>query len=144
MWNVLQNLPAEPQVGRTPKGGYSPRVRYRHLLAVETPFSEPLLRTLLRTLFSCKTHSRRPSQNPSEKPSPPEPCPEPSQNPSWNAVLPYDPFGVHPTKGSAEFWTNLWEPRPFFWGPAFVVPSKDAVSFGPRVRFVLFNYRSLP
>ena len=37
----------------------------------------PLLRTLLRT------------------PSP-EPFPEPSQNPSWNAVLLYDPLGVHP------------------------------------------------
>ena len=40
----------------------------RHLL--ETPFSEPLLRTLLRTLFHCKTHIWPPSQNPSENPSP--------------------------------------------------------------------------
>ena len=51
------------KIGRTPKGAYSPRGRgSRHLL--ETPFSEPLLRTLLRTLFYCKTHSRPPSQNP--------------------------------------------------------------------------------
>ena len=44
--------------GRTPKGSFSPRGRTRHLL--ETPFSEPLLRTLLRTLSHCKTHSRPP------------------------------------------------------------------------------------
>ena len=49
--------------GRTLQGG-----RSRHLL--ETPFSEPLLRTLLRTLFYCKTHRRPPSQNPSENPFP--------------------------------------------------------------------------
>ena len=55
-------------IGRTPKGSYSPRRRSRHLL--ETPFSEPLLRTLLRTLFHRKTCSRPPSQNPSENPSP--------------------------------------------------------------------------
>ena len=66
-------------IGRTPKGTYSPRGRSRCLL--ETPFSEPLLRTLLRTISYCKTHSRPPSQNPSENPSP-EPFPEPSQNPS--------------------------------------------------------------
>ena len=36
-------------LGRTPKGAYSPRGRSRHLL--ETPFSEPLLRTLLRIFF---------------------------------------------------------------------------------------------
>ena len=56
------------QIGRTPKGAYSTRGRSRHLL--ETPFSEPLLRTLLRTLFCCKTHRRPPSQNPSENPFP--------------------------------------------------------------------------
>ena len=55
-------------IGRTPKGAYSPTGRSRYLL--ETPFSEPLLRTLLRTLFYCKTHSRPPSQNPSENPFP--------------------------------------------------------------------------
>ena len=76
-------------LGRTPKGLYSPRGRSSHLL--ETPFSEPLL----RTLFNCKTHSRAPFQNPSKNPSP-EPFPDPSQNPSENAVLPYDPLGVHP------------------------------------------------
>ena len=53
-------------LGRTPKGAYSTRGRSRHLL--ETPFSEPLLRTLLRTLFYCRTHRRPPSQNPSENP----------------------------------------------------------------------------
>ena len=53
-------------LGRTPKGAYSTRGRSRHLL--ETPFSEPLLRTLLRTLFYCKTHRRPPSQNSSENP----------------------------------------------------------------------------
>ena len=58
---------------------YSARGRSRHLL--ETPFSEPLLRTLLRTLFCCRTHSEAPSKNPSKNPSP-EPSPEPSQNPS--------------------------------------------------------------
>ena len=67
-----------PWLGRTPKGAYSRRGRSRHLL--ETPFSEPLLRTLLRTPFQCKTHSKPPSQNPSENPSP-EPFPEPSQKP---------------------------------------------------------------
>ena len=66
-------------LGRTPKGAHSTRGRSRHLL--ETPFSEPLLRTLLRTLSYCETHSRPPSQNPSENPSR-EPFPEPSQNPS--------------------------------------------------------------
>ena len=66
-------------IGCTPKGAYSTRGRSRHLL--ETPFSEPLLRTLLTTLFYRKTHSRPPSQNPSKNPSP-EPFPEPSQNPS--------------------------------------------------------------
>ena len=55
-------------LGRTPKGAYSTRGRSRHLL--ETPFSEPLLRTLLRTLSYCKTHRRPPSQNPSENPFP--------------------------------------------------------------------------
>ena len=63
------------QLGRTPKGSYSLRGGSR--LILETPFSEPLLRTLLRTPFYCKTHSRPPSENPS-----PEPFPEPSQNPS--------------------------------------------------------------
>ena len=84
-------------IGRTPKGAYSTRGRFRHLL--ETAFSEPLLRSLLRTLFLlCKTHRRPPSQNPS-----PEPLP---QNPSQNLlrtliserlVLPYAPLGVHPS-----------------------------------------------
>ena len=83
--------------GRTPKGSYSPRGRSRHLL--ETPFSEPLLRTLLRTLFYCKNHRKTTPQNPSENPSP-EPFPKPSQNPSQNAVLPYDPLGVQPILGS--------------------------------------------
>ena len=58
----------ETSLGCTPKGAYSTRGRSRHLL--ETPFSEPLLRTLLRTLFYCKTHIRPPSQNPSENPFP--------------------------------------------------------------------------
>ena len=49
------------------KNSASPRGRSGYLL--ETPFSEPLLRTLLRTLFYCKTHSRPPSQNPSENTS---------------------------------------------------------------------------
>ena len=67
--NFITNiLGAAPRIGRTPKGAYSTRGRSRHLL--ETPFSEPLLRTLLRTLFYCKTHSRPPSQNPSENPFP--------------------------------------------------------------------------
>ena len=45
-----QRLPSySPKLGRTPKGSCSPRGCSRHLL--ETPFSEPLLRTLLRTLF---------------------------------------------------------------------------------------------
>ena len=57
-----------PKIGRTPKGAYSTRGRSAHLL--ETPFSEPLLRTLLRTPFYCKTHIRPPSQNPSENPFP--------------------------------------------------------------------------
>ena len=56
------------KIGCTPKGSYSPRGRSRHLL--ETPFSEPLLRTLLRTLFCCKTQSTPPPQNPSENPPP--------------------------------------------------------------------------
>ena len=49
-------------LGCTPKGAYSTRGRSRHLL--ETPFSEPLLKTLLRCLFNCKTHSKPPSKNP--------------------------------------------------------------------------------
>ena len=102
-------------LGRTPKGAYSTRGRSRHLL--ETPFSEPLLRTLLRALSYCKSHSRPPSQNPSENPSP-ELFPEPSQNPSWNAVLRYDPLGVHP---SFPIWTYpsffvLFGIFPFFLG----------------------------
>ena len=55
-------------IGRTPKGAYSTRGRSWHLL--ETPFSEPLLRTLLKPLFYCKTHRRPPSQNLSENPFP--------------------------------------------------------------------------
>ena len=71
-------------IGRTPKGAYSPRGRSRHLL--ETPFSEPHLRTLLRTLFYCKTHRKGlPSQKPSEHPSP-EPFPEPSQDPNLRTL----------------------------------------------------------
>ena len=84
-----------PYVGRTPKGAYSTSGRTRHLL--ETPFSEPLLRTLLRTLFYCKTHRRPPSQNPSENPFPRTLSTRTlPQNPSQNAVLPYAPLGVHP------------------------------------------------
>ena len=67
----LPQTPFRP-IGRAPKGSYPPRGRSGHLL--ETPFSEPLLRTLLRTLFYCKTHSKTPSKNPSENPSP-EPFP---------------------------------------------------------------------
>ena len=67
MW-LFFCLETETAIGRTPKGAYSTRGRSRHLL--ETPFSEPLLRTLLRTLFYCKTHRRPPSQNPSENPLP--------------------------------------------------------------------------
>ena len=44
------DIPLLVKIGRTPKGAYSTRGRSRHLL--ETPFSEPLLRTLLRTPFS--------------------------------------------------------------------------------------------
>ena len=47
---------------------------FSELFFTVKPIAGPLLRTLLRT----------------------EPFPEPSQNPSWNAVLPYDPLGVHP------------------------------------------------
>ena len=65
---AISQIATLPPVGRTPKGAYSTRGRSRHLL--ETPFSEPLLRTLLRTLFYCKTHRRPPSQNPSENPFP--------------------------------------------------------------------------
>ena len=79
--------------GRTPKGSCSPRGRSSQL--PETPFLEPLLRILDRTLLNCKAHSRPPFQNPS-----PEPFPEPSRNPSKNAVLPYDPLGMHPRKGN--------------------------------------------
>ena len=64
--NHLSHSPLTTLVGCTPKGAYPTRGRSRHLL--ETPFSEPLLRTLLRTLFYCKTHRRPPSQNPSENP----------------------------------------------------------------------------
>ena len=35
--------PKMPRIGHTPKGAYSTKGRSRHLL--ETPFSEPLLRT---------------------------------------------------------------------------------------------------
>ena len=73
--SMQQNRTLTTPLGRTPKGAYSPKGRSRHLL--ETPFSEPLLRTLIRTLFYCKTHSGPPSQNPSQNPSP-----EPSQKPS--------------------------------------------------------------
>ena len=62
--------------GRTLQGGVLSKGRSRHLL--ETPFSEPLLRTPSQ---NCKTHSRPPSRNPSENPSP-ESFPKPSQNPS--------------------------------------------------------------
>ena len=43
------HIALKPRLGRTPKGAYPSRRLSRHLL--ETPFSEPLLRTLLRTLF---------------------------------------------------------------------------------------------
>ena len=66
--------------GRTPKGSYSPRGHARHLL--ETPFSEPLLRTLLRTLSYCKTHSSPLLRALPRTLLSPEPSPEPSQNPS--------------------------------------------------------------
>ena len=57
-----------------------------------------ILRTLLRTLLrTVKPLAGPPSQNPFENPSP-EPFPKLSQNPSWNAVLPYDPLGMRPTK----------------------------------------------
>ena len=49
--NSAQSFSGRNTLGRTPKGAYSPRGRTRHLL--ETPFSEPLLRTLLRTLSYC-------------------------------------------------------------------------------------------
>ena len=45
-------------VGRTPEGSYSPSGSSRHLL--ETPFSEPLLRTLLRSRSYCKTLRTQP------------------------------------------------------------------------------------
>ena len=45
-----------PQLGRTPKGSYSPRGRSRHLLG--TPFSEPLLRTLSEPFSTVKTIER--------------------------------------------------------------------------------------
>ena len=87
--------PKKGQIGRTPKGAYSTRGRSRHLL--ETPFSEPLLRTLLRTLFFCKTHRRPPSQNPSENPFP-RTLPEPSQNPNLRTLCcrtpPRDPTKI--------------------------------------------------
>ena len=54
------------------------------------PFSEPSCFSLSKTIVE----KRAPSQNPSENPSP-EPFPEPSQNPSLNAVLLYNPLGVH-------------------------------------------------
>ena len=41
----VEKLYARTLLGRTPKGAYSTRGRSGHLL--ETPFSEPLLRTLL-------------------------------------------------------------------------------------------------
>ena len=76
MWQSAEQF--WPFVGRTPKGACPSRGRSGQLL--ETPFSEPLLRTLLRTLVYCKTHRKTTSQNPSENPSP-EPFPEPSPEP---------------------------------------------------------------
>ena len=73
-------------VGRTPKGAHSTRGRSRHLL--ETPFSEPLLRTLLRTLFfTVKPIEKGPLLRtlPQRTPSP-EPFPEPSQNPNLRTL----------------------------------------------------------
>ena len=88
-------------IGRTPKGAYSSRGRSGNLL--ENAFSEPLLRTpsentsqnTSQNPFYCKIHSKPPSQNPSQNPSE-NPSPEPFSDPSQNAVLPYDPLGVHP------------------------------------------------
>ena len=52
-WGICAfSLTGTESVGRTPKRVHSPRGRSRHLL--ETPFSEPFLRTLLRTLFTVK------------------------------------------------------------------------------------------
>ena len=93
-------------VGRTPKRAYSTRGRSRHLL--ETPFSEPLLRTLLRTLFTVKP-TADPHLRTLLRTLPPEPCPEPSQNPSQNAVLPYAPLGVHPIMAAD---SNRSRPQP--------------------------------
>ena len=98
------------RVGRTPKGAYSTRGRSRHLL--ETPFSEPLLRTLLRTPFYCKTHRRPPLLRTLLRTPSPEPFPEPSQNPSQNAVLPYAPLGVHPKGISQRYLRGFC--KPFF------------------------------
>ena len=61
----------------------------------------PSQKPLLRTLFYCKTHKKGPLL---KTPSP-EPFPEPSQKPSSNAVLPYDPLGMHPTEAS-ESWLS--------------------------------------
>ena len=52
-------------IGRTPKppkGAYCTRGRSRQLL--ETPFSEPLLRTLLRTLFLLQNPQQAPFSEP--------------------------------------------------------------------------------
>ena len=97
------------------KVAYPPRGRSRLLL--ETPFSEPLLRTLLRTPFVLSNPvSRPPSENPSENPSS-EPFAEPSQNPSYTRVLPYDPLGVLPIQVDAG-WSNQRPPvYASNWGP---------------------------
>ena len=47
--SASMNFLGSAPIGRTPKRAYSARGRSRQLL--ETPFSEPLLRTLLRTPF---------------------------------------------------------------------------------------------
>ena len=66
--NAPLSLLNNPFIGRAPKRAYSARGRSRHLL--ETPFSEPLLRTLLRTLFYCKTQKKAPFSEPFREPFP--------------------------------------------------------------------------
>ena len=70
-------------IGRTPKGTYSSRGRSSGNCLLRTPSENPS-----QNPFYCENQSRAPSQNPFWEPLP--------QNPSQNAVLPYDPLGVHP------------------------------------------------
>ena len=103
---IHQFFSCELTVGRassgcTPKGAYSPRGRFRHLL--ETPFSEPLLRTLPRTLFYCKTHIADPLLRTLLRTLPQNPFPSIFSEPFLErCVLPYDPLGVHPKVMDAE------------------------------------------